>query len=451
MTGLYERAFGSVLFPAYETLLRRRKTLRYLREYEANQWLSPQRIGELQWGKLKRLVQHCWEHVPYYREQWKRLDIAPQDIRGPADYARLPVLTKQEVRENLERLVSPSHREGLLYKNTGGSTGQALKVGYTREVYERRMAVMWRGYGWAGARPGKRTFYLWGGNFDQRKDAADLKKRLYDAAFNRMVVNGFLMDEADMHRYAMQINRFRPEIIVGYTTMIARISEWAEASGFELHRPQALIAAAEPLHDFQRPTIERAFRAPIFNTYGCREFMLIAAECPHRNGLHVNDDHLRLELENPLPDPHGGVSHDAVITDLHNYGLPLLRYHNGDMVTVRDGACPCGRGFGMIERIDGRRLDVLYTGDGRALHSGYVTFLFLQMEGIRQFQIVQKDRRRLDISLVTDGAFGEETIAYLRRELAKAVGDGIEPVFHFVDSIPLTPSGKVRVTVSELA
>ena len=90
MSGLYENAFRHVLFPLYESVLCRRKTLAHLREYEASQWLDPEQIAALQWNKLKALIEHCWREVPYYQRRWKELGITADDIRSPEDYARLP-------------------------------------------------------------------------------------------------------------------------------------------------------------------------------------------------------------------------------------------------------------------------------------------------------------------------------------------------------------------------
>src|SRR5690606_3876856 len=116
------------------------------------QWLDGERIAALQWNTLKRLIAHCWREVPYYQRRWKEIGVEPGDIRSLEDYARLPVLTKADIRANFQDLHAGSFRGEMLYKATGGSTGEPLRFGYTRESYERRMAMMWRGYAWAGAR-----------------------------------------------------------------------------------------------------------------------------------------------------------------------------------------------------------------------------------------------------------------------------------------------------------
>ena len=449
MTGLYEPLFRRVLFPAYESGLRRRKTLRYLSEYERSQWRTPEETEALQWRKLKCLIQHCWEQVPYYREQWKSLGIgAVEDIAEPADYARLPVLTKPEIRANFDKLIAPAYRDGLLYKTTGGSTGEPLRFGYTRESYERRLSIMWRGYGWAGARLGQRTLYLWGTPLGAQKR----KDRMYHAAFNRHMLNAFEMSEARMAEYADAIDRFRPETIVSYVAPIVKMAEWLIANGRRIHRPQRILGAAESLHESQRRLIEQAFGCPAYNTYGCREFMLIAAECEHRGGLHINADHLKVELGavNGEGQEESGPR-DIIVTDLHNYGMPLLRYANGDLATAGSQTCACGRGLPLLASVDGRKLDALRTRDGRFVPGEYIVYAFLYATGIKRYQVVQKQLDAFEIRIVRDRDFEASTVELVRRELLKVVGDSVALNFEFVDEIPLTQTGKLRVTVSELA
>src|SRR5690606_3520997 len=123
MSKVHEWLFRRVLYPAYESGLRGRKTLAYLREYDKQQWLSRDEIAALQWTKLKRLIDHCAAEVPYYQRRWREIGVAPGDIRDLDDYARLPLLTKQDIRDNQEALKAPAFRDSLLFKATGGSTG----------------------------------------------------------------------------------------------------------------------------------------------------------------------------------------------------------------------------------------------------------------------------------------------------------------------------------------
>ena len=446
----YEKLFGGVLFPLYESGLRRRKTLAYLREYEANQWLSRDEIAALRWRKLERLLHYCFEEVPYYRRRWSEAGITPHDIRNEQDYAKLPLLTKDEIRAHADELVAKSWRGRLLFKATGGSTGEPLRFGYTHESYERRIAAMWRGYRWAGARMGRRTLYLWGAPIGDALHAHQIKDRIYHSLFNRRMLNAFLMTDARMIEYAADIDRFRPEIIVSYVAPIVQMAEWLLAAGRKPHQPVAILSAAEALHDSQRATIERAFGCPVYNTYGCREVMLIAAECERRSGLHITADHLHVELHSPHASTSGASIGEVVVTDLHNEGMPLLRYVNGDLATAATGSCACGRGLPLLSRVDGRKLDTLRTPDGRLLPGEFFVYAFLAVPGLRRYQVVQREIEALDVYLVPGDGFDDTVPQQVKDAIRKASGDSVSIRCHIVDDIKTTASGKFRVTICEL-
>jgi phenylacetate-coenzyme A ligase PaaK-like adenylate-forming protein len=389
--------------------------------------------------------------VPFYRERWTDLGIAPQDIRSLADFARLPVLTKADIRNHADDLKATSLKAGLGYKATGGSTGEPLRFGFTRESNDRRVAVMWRGYSWAGSRMGRRTLFLWGGPVGSPSASHQLKDRIYNAVFARKLLDSFRMSESNLAEYADAIDAYRPEVIVGYVGPLVRLAEWLLANNRRVASPASIIGAAEALHPFQREIIERAFGAPAFNTYGCREFMLIASECEHRDGLHVNADHLVVETLDAYGQSIHEGSGEIVITDLFNYGMPFIRYLNGDMAThANSKACPCGRGLPMLASVDGRKLDAIRTPAGHVLPGEFFPHMLKDVPGLTRFQLVQRRLDRLDLSIVRGDAFNDESLDYIRHEVAKVLGESAELHCHFVDDIPLTRSGKLRVTVSEL-
>lgn len=441
---LYGTLFRNVLFPAYETALGR-STPAYMREYDRSQWLPRERVLDLQWEKLQALVAHCWAHVPYYRRTWTQLGIGgPQDIRTRADYARLPVLTKPTIRAHFDELISDAHRERLLYKSTGGSTGEPLRFGYTRESYERRVAVMHRGYGWSGARLGQRTLYLWGISQQETR-----KERLYHRAFNRRMLNAFDLRDERLPGYADAFARFRPGTVVAYVTPLVHMAQWLQARGRRVPSPARILTAAEALQPSQRALLQQVFGCPVHNTYGCREFMLLAAECTH-GGLHMTSDHVMLELGASLDGREDGPR-EVIATDLHNLGMPLLRYANGDLATPGDDTpCACGRGLPTLRSVDGRKLDALRSADGRFIPGEYVVYAFLGAKGVRRYQAVQKTLDHVELSVVRDIDFDPAVVQQAQALLQQALGETVRLDLRYVDEIPPTPTGKQRVTISEL-
>lgn len=298
---------------------------------------------------------------------------------------------------------------------------------------------------------GRRTLFLWGGAVGEPDRWHQTKDRLYNLAFARRMLNSFHMTEANMAHFADAIDHYRPQVLVGYVGPLVRLAQWLLDNGRKVHAPESIIGAAEALHEFQRDIVQRAFGCPAFNTYGCREFMLIASECEKHHGLHVNADHLVVELRDQSGADVGGRSGELVITDLFNYGMPMLRYVNGDMATASDRLCACGRGLPLLERVEGRVLDAIRTPAGHILPGEFFPHMLKDVPGLVRFQLVQTELDRLELSIVRGEDFDEASLQYIRREVAKVLGDSVELVCHFVDDIPLTPSGKLRVTVSRLA
>ena len=171
------------------------------------------------------------------------------------------------------------------------------------------------------------------------------------------------------------------------------------ATGRTIHQPKAIIGAAEALQDFQRTIIRKAFDCPSYNTYGCREFMLIASECENHT-LHRNIDHLVVELRKPESYPDDSKTGEVIVTDLFNYGMPFIRYLNGDMATASDTPCSCGRGLATLASVDGRILDTIRTPDGRVLAGQFFPFMLKDVKGLQRFQVVQRQLDRLDLSIV---------------------------------------------------
>lgn len=448
---MYEKLLRNVFYPAYETLLRRRKTLEYLEGYEANQWKSTAQLRAIQWDKLLNLLRYCEEQVPFYQERWRAQDIHWQDIKTLGDFNQLPTLTKKDIRENREKMIAIPEQGRTLTKATGGSTGEPLRFDYTRESYERRMAVALRGYRWAGADLGTKSLYLWGVDLNDGDFTAKLKNHLYHKVLRHKILNCFALMGTNAANYVAEINQHKPKVIISYATPLYTLAQQICDLGLDCWSPEAAITAAEPLFSYQRQLIERAFGCSVFDTYGCREFMLIGAECPQHSGLHLNIDHLVIDVlddEDHLCS--AGESGDIAVTDLHNYGMPFIRYKLGDRGTLTDAPCSCGRGLPLLESVDGRRLDLIRTPDGRMLPGEFFPHLLKDVEGIQRFQVVQDRLDHLTISIVKDPLSERILLDFAKRKIREALGEETTVDYELVEEIPLTRSGKLRVTVSKI-
>lgn len=440
----------SVLMPLFETGLKRRKTLRYWDGLEHSQWMSGAELEAMRLASLRRLIAHAETKCPYYREAWRARGIAAADLNSLADLAKWPIVDRGVIRENRERMRTPGAR--LIARATGGSSGEPLQFDIDHESYERRVAAWHRGYGWAGAGPGTRQLYLWGTPLGARPWTARAKDWLYEAMQRKRMVGCFDGGAELAWRFAAEIERYRPDAIVAYTNPIYEVARQLEAEGRRVgFKAGAIVVGAEKLHPFQRETIERVFGAPVFETYGSREFMLIGAECERHAGLHISAEHLIVEIVDDDGKPvEAGAEGNVVVTDLFNYGMPFVRYMNGDRAIKAAGVCACGRGLPMLEKVVGRRLDVLRGSSGRMIPGEFFPHLVKDFKGVRRFQVVQEELDRVRFMLEPKSLPEGERVE-LERVVREAFGPEVRVEFEPVDRIALTRASKHQVVVNRLS
>ncbi|OMH25676.1 phenylacetate--CoA ligase family protein [Motiliproteus sp. MSK22-1] len=445
----YSSVLRRALMPLYEAI-KGKQLLHYLSQYEGHLQWTPEQLESYQWEQLQKLLEHSFSSTAYYQRVWTELGIRDaRDIASMDDFRRLPLLTKDDVNKHYSDLLS-SRFSGNIRKSTGGSTGVPFSFELNVDSNTRREAVMWRGYGWLGAGLGTKTLYLWGADVGEVNRAKALKTNLYHRFYNRKMLNSFAMTQSNMGSYVDQINQFRPEAIVSYVNPLYELARYINEEGLSVTAPGTILTGAEPLHDFQRSEIEQAFNCQVFDTYGCREFMLVAAECREFGKLHINSDHLVVETLNNEGAAVVGESGDLVVTDLFNYGMPLIRYQNGDNATLVDKPCCCENPLPIMESIDGRKLDVIKTPSGGMIPGELFPHLFKEFSGIRKFQVQQLKLTELKIKIVVGQDYDQDDQRKIEQEINKYSLGELALKFELVDEIPLTASGKHRVTVCEV-
>lgn len=437
-----------LLLPAFETVLKRRRTFQYWANLQQSQWLSRGAVETRQFEALRRLIEHAYANCPYYRRSWNNLGIYPRLLNSPADIARWPLIDRESVRTHRADMRSALHAKRLISKSTGGSSGVPLHFDLDLDSHDRRTAAWHRGYAWAGASPGTKQLYLWGVPLGARTLPARLKDNLYHRLYRRRVVNS-LDGQGDLFKRSLSaLETYRPEIIVAYTNPLYEVARRLKETGQRVHRPSSIIVGAEKLHDFQRKCIEQAFEAPVFETYGSREFMLIGAECERHGGLHLTSEHLLVEILDddgrPTPD---GQEGNIVVTDLYNYGMPFIRYTNGDRAIAGFETCPCGRGLPLLKKVVGRRLDMLQASGGRVLPGEFFPHLVKDFPAICRFQVIQETTDHVRFTVVAPRLRADDR-AKLTGLVRAALGPEVRVELELVDQIHQTPAGKLQVVIN---
>ncbi len=424
--------------------LRGRRYGAYRRFLEQSQWWSPERLREFQWQELRRLLEVAFHHVPFYRERYAAAGARLEDIRDFEDFALLPAVGREDIRAYREQMRSAAWKGRLVLHATGGSSGEPTRFYITLDSYDWRCAASSRAYSWSGCRLGERTLYLWGAPVGSVRATQALKMRLFRWLRRELMINTFAQSEGFWDGVYQRALRFRPRYVVGYVSSLKEFSRYLQSRRLSVPGLRAVLGAAEPLDSGARRMIEAGLGAPLYNTYGSREFMSIAAECEHRRGLHVHAENLLVETVELEP----GGPREILVTDLHNLGMPFIRYRIGDLGRVSDRKCPCGRGLPLLEEVSGRVLEILRTASGKVISPEFFPHLLKEIPEIREFQVRQERLDHIVLLMVLDRELSPQSRSLLEHEFQRTLGDAVTVELRRVDSIPRLPSGKRRVVVA---
>lgn len=444
---MYGSLYRHLLLPFFDRVVKGRKTLQYWTQAEQSQWWPAERHAVTQLVNLQRLLRHAQSSCPYYTNTWAERGLSADRLQSFDDFQQWPLITRDTIRRHrlAMRTTLPIPR---MTKATGGSSGEPLQFDLSADSNDRRTAMMYRGYGWAGGAPGSKQLYVWGGALGSVPTWKKWKAALHHRFDRHAVISCFEFTPEKMQRHIAKWNHYRPEVIVAYTNPLYEFARYLQREELSVTPPKAIIVGAEKLHDFQREVMQQVFHAPVFETYGSREFMLIGAECPEHRGLHLSQENLYVEIldDDGRPTPEGQEG-NVVITDLFNDSMPFIRYVNGDRAVAGFEQCPCGRGLPLLKKVVGRQLDTLETPDGRKVPGEFFPHLLKEFPCIRRFQVVQEKVEQITLKLVVDGGFTLADRELLLREVRTCTGPVVDIQLQMVDDIPLTGAGKHRVVV----
>jgi phenylacetate-CoA ligase len=415
------------------------------------QWYPREKLLALQSQKLRRLLHHAYENVPFYRRRFDAAGVHKGDLNDGSALNCLPLLTKKEINENRGEMVAQNKAGGRMIKNsTSGSTGEALYFYTDMRSWAARRAVVIRNQRWLGVDIGDRSASLWGAPVDINKSNA-LRGRAHRWFNNYTFLSSYNLSGRALQNYVDVLNRFKPILLTSYPGPLCELARFMLDQKLSVPSVKAIISSAETLYPWQKDLAETAFSCPVFNRYGCREFGDIAHECKHRQGLHINAERVVLEVldEKHQPSPLG-VTGELVVTDLDNYGMPLIRYRIGDMGKLATQQCSCGRESPMLAAVEGRTLDVIRTPNGNAVGGTFWTILLKSKPGIKAFQLIQEHTAGITIRYIRDASVALVPVDYFKAKIQELCGDRFQVFFQEVDELEKTSSGKTRIVISRL-
>ena len=452
--GTYPFLMNNLVLPLYD-IVRGTSRFRYGRTLNKTQWLGPRDIESLQRRNLRCLIKHAFETVPYYRRLFREAGLVPDNIREPKDLVKLPILTKQELRKEFRNMVSTVVNPNTLRACQSGGTGDPVRFFTTKDSFSWEVAAEFRAYEWAGYKLGDKCFTFWGSPIDLAKSES-LVKRFAEILERRFMADTFVISEEVLARFTYLLRRFKPRIIRGYASSVFMMAKYLKENDVVDVRPNAVITAAETLHDSMRKTIEDAFQCPVFDYYGSREVGAIAAECQEHKGYHISAENVVVEFERDGEPVGSGEKGIMLLTDLRNFGMPLIRYRIGDVGVPSEETCSCGRGLPMMSSIEGRVSDFMAFYDkesGRVRPVGpiYPVVISAAMHlPIENCQVIQNALNRLVVAIVKGKGYSQRHTEFIVEHFKKYLGNEIEIEIEFVKYIPPLKSGKRSNFISKL-
>ena len=424
-----------------------------LQVLERNQYLPPEQLRDIQSAALQKLLRHAVDTVPYYRDLFAAQSLRPDDIRSVADLVRVPVLTKALMQQNLERMKSTNYSADQLMEDaSGGSTGKPTVFFKDWNRYRMREADQIRHDRWSGWDLGDPFALIWGASRDLTGFRSVREAFVNKWVFRGIPLDAFDMNESVMEQFVVQLETANPPMILGYATALFQFAKFLrQRHPNHRIRPKGIVSSAETLTAEARATLEEVFKCPVLNRYGSREVGLVASECAHQKGLHINMDNVVVEILGADGQPVApGESGDIVVTDLWNFGMPLIRYRMEDRGHFLTGSCTCGRTLPLMGQIEGRRSDFLVAASGKLVHGEYYTHLFYGFPAIRKFQLVQGSMDLVTLKLVLGEPLPEAVLQKFRRAIIDSLGPNMRVDVSEVEDIPLTASGKFLFTISKV-
>jgi phenylacetate-CoA ligase len=438
----------NLLFPLQEWA-KRHPTFRLLREMESVDNRSPAEVTELQAKRLREFIHYTYAHVPYVRGMMQRAGIEPSEIRTPADLTRLPIMRKEDIRQNRASLRSDLASK-LVPFSTGGSTGAPLLFDLPIERIAAQVACRQRASRWWGLSAGDREFALWGSPIEVKRQ--DHVRKLRDRLFATELFSAFNMSEQVMSAYLDRLCTGRYRMIFGYPSSISLLCQHARRQNRDLRGIgiKAVFVTGEVLFPHQRDLIAETFGCAAANGYGGRESGFVAHECPSC-GMHIMADAMIVEVLDADGRPAApGEQGEIVVTDLHSREAPFLRYATGDMGALSSRICPCGRPLPLLERIEGRTTDFIVAPDGTILHALSVIYVLREIEGIEQFRIRQKTPDTFHVQVVKNERYQAGSEERIRVGLQQRMQAPLHVTVEYLASLPPEPSGKFRYVISEV-
>jgi len=409
------------------------------------------RIGELeriQNKKLTKIIKHAYYHVPYYHSQFRKAGIRPSDIKTIADLKKLPVVSKEDFILNWDGFVSnTAHIERCFIVSTSGTTGTPLRILKDQATADIESALVYYAFFECGT--SLRDSFL-----ELSCAFPSINKGTFKHGPANLMTGYYLSIFNDPAENADEIVKINPDAIHSFSSALECLIRDFHGKVKNL-KLKLVFTQGEQLSEERRKILEDGFGILVNDTYGSREFSRIAFECNEHQGLHVITNSTILELLKDGQTVGPGEEGETVVTSLYSYGMPFIRYALGDIATWAKDKCVCGRNWPLIKTISGRVHETVTLPSGRRVSSVGLEVLIRKINGVKQFQIVQRTRNDIIVRVVVHKNFEEKEKRHIEKQIISKIQtallkEELDIRVEYVPRILPQPSGKTPYFVSEI-
>jgi len=421
----------------------------YLEDPKRLKRIQQEDLKQYQNKSLRKVVDYAYT-VPLYHEKYKKAGLHPRDIKSIKDIKKLPVVTKEDIREfSPDGIISPHfNKKTAITVSTGGSTGRSLLLYFDLYTVIKAMLGFIRALREYGVDWRKTRMSLLIDLSENSFENGYFIKSIFSAL--RPVISQKNMQIFDLFsdpkNVIPEIDKFQPEFIVGYPFAFIQLAIFKKRGYGKNIAPQCMISSGSYFDPYTRKTVEKVFDATLYDFYAATESGPLAFECK-RGRYHVHSDLVFTEYLREGEDVSPGELGSLVVTKLYGRGTPIIRYTGiDDIVSRSNEPCDCGIISEVIERIHGRRTDSIVLPNGKLVLTSFFeniigeTVYELNSDKIRRIQILQHSINRLEIKIQIDeklrpvGPSVEELFRILKRKLCDRLGSDIDVTITEVDS-----------------
>ena len=424
-------------------------------EKQIDQAIQREKWGKTEWEKyqeenLAESLNYAATQVPYYRDMWSKRRI--KGDHSSSEYLEnWPILTKEDLRSNGNQFFAQEVKRHTHYLDyTSGTTGVPIGMYFNKEAMYTYYALFEaRWLRWNKISRFDRYGVL-GGRLITKFTQAKPPFWVWNSAMGQLYLSSYHITFNNVSDYLNAIDRYQLKYLYGYTSSLYDLARFTIERGLQVPPLTAILTNAEPLYEYKKKMLQKAFSCPIVETYGQAEMLCAASECE------CGSFHLWPELGmtevfadvEDVPAATGEVGR-LVCTGFLNKAMPLIRYDLGDRAILqKEGvSCSCKRNLPMIKSLEGRFQDMIITKDGRRIEAPDT--VFQANMPIKEVQIIQENIDTLCVKIIPSSNYDNKYEKELITGLKNRVGD-MDIIIEKVDNISRSKSGKRKVIVSKI-